>query len=183
MYFDPTNDSKNSKYLNIDFMKSSITEFTFNCKTKITSPSTWIFIQSLNFIENCGGGFLYDNGTLFINIFSSIDGSNIILENMGISIYTDTVYDYTITLKNNVYKYYFNGNLIYSHNSYTTKSLSMARGVYNQYSAYEIIAGDIFFADECLIDKNFTPSSTQLFMNELGPGIVLESNNKLYGMK
>jgi len=107
--------------------------------------------------------------------------------NTNISIKTNIIYNITVTCNNNIYKWYLDGNFLYSYNnSNNIYNIMMIHGwLYGNAGDFNFnyTVGDIFFADECLIDGNFTVDNTKLFMNELGPGITLESDNELYGIK
>lgn len=114
------------------------------------------------------------------------DGSKYLDYNTGRTLLANTTYDYTLTKDYNTYKFYLDGELLHTMTeSDTLSNLALKTGYYNSKydNTHNDTFGDIFFADECLIDGNFTVDNTKLFMNELGPGATLESNDKIYGMK
>lgn len=159
--------------------------FTLNYKVMVENLARYMDTCWLSF----NGGMLayrfrHSYGPL--HIFGWGSGIEKYSFNTGKQLTINICYNFTITKKENIYKWYLNGNCLYQceipNKLYQINMIHGWTG--SPYdNNYNGIFGDIFFADECLVDGNFTIDNTKLFMNELGPVTTLESDNKIYGMK
>ena len=167
--------------INIDLDK-----FTFHFKINVDRLATWVDPLQLIFKSRYVLYRFRESGSSMRIIGSYNTGRRYIDYNPGRTLSVNTTYNYTLTKNYNTYKFYLDGELLHTMTeSDIPLKINLNTGRYDaEYdNIHNDIFGDIFFADECLVDKNFTVDNTKLFMNELGPATTLESNNKLYGMK